>query len=122
VTRPLSQNQKTFNKVIRHARKQRAKSITPNGVQDRCLYRGPNGLMCFVGPLIPNKRYRPEMEDHPLCADGGQNMVTNLMRELGHDLNLCQHLQGIHDAFPVSEWEEKFQEVAREFGLVMPKK
>lgn len=53
--------------------------------------------------------------------EGINNSVTNLMCELGHDLNLCQNLQGIHDAFPVSEWEEEFQVVANQFGLTMPK-
>jgi hypothetical protein len=121
VTRPLSPNQKTFNKVVRHARKQRAKSITPKGDQDRCLYRGPEGRRCFVGALIPNKHYTAEMES-VVCSEYQDNVVTNLLCELGHDLKLCEYLQHIHDVFPVRQWEKKFEEVAREFDLVMPEK
>lgn len=29
-----------------------------------CLYRGPDGCRCFVGWLIPEEQYKPEMEGY----------------------------------------------------------
>ena len=44
--------QAAFNKVARHLLRQNAKSTNKDG---ECLYRGPNGLRCAVGALIPRR-------------------------------------------------------------------
>lgn len=36
--------------------------------QTVCLYRGPNGLMCGIGPFIPDEKYTPEMEGNSCTA------------------------------------------------------
>lgn len=42
--------QELFDAVVRHAYKQRVKSVIyEEGSIPRCQYRGPNGLRCFFG-------------------------------------------------------------------------
>lgn len=102
--------QETFDTVVRHLRTQGCKSIADGA----CMYRGPDGLKCAVGCLIPDDDYRPEMESQAACALGS---VGRLLHDLGHDLSLINALQLVHDSWNVENWESAFQETADRFGL-----
>lgn len=102
--------QATFNKVVRHLRKQGKKSM--DDVQ--CLYRSPDGLKCAAGCLIPNKLYKPSFEGNVI---NDNNEVTRLINKLGYNSNLVRKLQYIHDQYDVLDWEWGFRETADEFKL-----
>jgi len=92
--------QEVFDKAVNGIRAQGRRSI---GSDDRCLYRGPNGLKCAVGQLIPNEEYAENMESLSLIEICGQarphtkptiaSLATHydLLLELqtAHDVGLC---------------------------------
>lgn len=51
--------QQIFDQVAAHLLKQGVRSVDD---QTRCLYRGPNGLMCAAGCLIADEEYKPEFD------------------------------------------------------------
>jgi hypothetical protein len=59
-------NQEIFDTVALHLIKQGKQSI--DAAKGMCLYRGPNGLKCAVGCLIPDEVYDPSMEDECIKA------------------------------------------------------
>lgn len=114
--------QETLDIVINGLRAQGCKSIgeyaskigsaeTTTG----CCYRGANGTKCAAGQLIPNDKYKPEMEGL-ICSN--DNNVRAVLLEEGHDLSLCRKLQTIHDCYEPYEWEEKFRNLADGWNLV----
>lgn len=111
--------QEIFDKVVNHLRKQNAKSVDP--VTNTCLYRGPNGMKCAVGCIIPDKDYLPEMEgktckysDIHSEKDG---IVGRYLYKNNLPFNLLYELQLIHDEADVKYWEEEFRVLALEKGL-----
>jgi hypothetical protein len=113
VSKRLSQNQKTFNKVARHLLKQKQKSVVANST--RCLYRGPNGLRCAIGCLIPNRLYNESMEDK--CADHFE--ISPILQQLGHDSYFCDRLQTIHDKYEPVEWRSALEKFTKEYNLTL---
>ena len=84
--------QGTFDTVLAHARKQGKKSLAHND-QSSCLYRNEDGLMCFVGVLIPDDRYQETMENQTANYEGEaihKKEVGNLLKELGYDTTFCR--------------------------------
>ncbi len=110
--------QQTFNKVVRHLRRQGVQSSRTG----RCLYRGPDDTKCAVGCLIPDELYQLGMEG---CSSMGNPMSTCL-RLLGHDVGLCGNLQRAHDSYmPGGRYEEQGLEwalecIAEKHGLNVP--
>lgn len=106
--------QETFDIVVAHLRRQGQKSKLKTG-KIKCLYRGPRGLKCAAGCLIPDELYSPEMEGKTWWQ-----LTTKYpqLNELGHDLRLVDVLQATHDLFPVYVWEAKFKLIARLQNLV----
>ncbi len=104
--------QEAFETMVRHLRKQGKKSRNAMGA---CLYRGPNGLRCAVGCLIPDDQYTRSIEGKP--ADFAARDVPALS-DIGPAL-LCE-MQSVHDDLAVSEWEECFEELAQVFKLTLP--
>jgi hypothetical protein len=115
MSKRLSPAQKTFNKIVRSLRKQGVKSLKP-GTTDVCLYRGPGGIRCGVGWIIPNRVYRKSMEG----TSAGYDEIADVIRDSGHDVDVAQDMQHCHDGFPVEEWENRFQIVANKYGLKIP--
>lgn len=55
--------QEIFDKVWEYAKTmERPSNIVVEGL---CMYRGPGGNKCFVGILIPDEVYSPDMEGLP---------------------------------------------------------
>jgi hypothetical protein len=81
-----------------------------SGIMPYCKYRAPNGLKCFVGELIPDEVYKPEMEGM---------MATELFisfpefRELFVEDKrikmILSLLQVIHDVDHPDEWESRLE-------------
>lgn len=100
--------QETFDIVVSALRIQGCKSR--KGL--RCAYRGNNGLKCAVGHLIPDEDYSAEFE----CLSPYHKSIRPVLKNLGHDIDLCAQLQAIHDIS--DNWEYKWQELARKHDLI----
>ena len=111
--------QKTFNTVLRHAREQGKKALNFGNPLCKCAYRNRDGLKCFVGCLIPDKRYRARFEGN----NAGCGEIAELLQELGHDVKLCVQLQQVHDSLYnmrspiVTQWERQFVKIASSHEL-----
>lgn len=115
-------DQTALNAVVAHSRKQPEKSQSPFGAG--CQYRGPHGLMCFVGALIPE----PEMQQM-LSRNESLNTrcVTEVVREpeiedLFSQVNpaLLSRIQKVHDTKRVQDWDAALRRVARDCELAFP--
>lgn len=111
--------QEIFDKVVKHLLKQGEKSATIREDEGtRCLYRGPNGLMCAVGCLIPDEEYTDFMEDCPVGGLPSYCTVGSFVYELvGEHRTLLQDLQHIHDNYEVENWRHLLREYANDHCL-----
>jgi hypothetical protein len=117
-------DQEIFNLVADHLLKQGRKSQTADALQ--CFYRGPDGLKCAIGVLIPDEFYGPRFEDtssvenlleqepvlRALLFEGADTIEKMDRRD-----ELLASLQSIHDCFEVDTWKTKLDKLARELGL-----
>jgi hypothetical protein len=101
--------QVVFDKVAEHLLTQKERSEYP--VNCACLYRGPKGLKCAAGCLIPDSDYNEEME--------GKSWSTLVSSGIIPDTNnyLIGRLQRVHDVFDPIEWLTKLHELATEMNL-----
>ena len=106
-------NQEVFTKVKNHLLSQMKHS--KNG--ESCLYRGPDGLKCAIGALIPDDLYTPDLEsndiDHLLeiCPE-----IASLFH--GVDGELLAGLQILHDHQPPSQWSAELRAIAATYNLI----
>lgn len=108
-------NQEAFDTMVRHLRKQGRKS--QDDERQTCLYRGPNGLKCAVGALIPDEEYRPEWDEKGMSAS---KIVKCCHALQGVDSNLLSIMQTIHDHCSITNWEAHFKSTASNYGLTLP--
>jgi hypothetical protein len=111
-------NQQAFDTMVQHLRKQRQKSR--NSGCGTCLYRGPDGLKCAVGVLIPDELYSKEMEgqaiDRLLISE--RNTFPELSKLFdGVNELLLDGMQDIHDFHEPDRWESHFKSIADEYNL-----
>jgi hypothetical protein len=113
-------NQETFDKVVTALRAQGKPSVNPE--TNECMYRGPNGIKCAAGHLIPDDEYKPKFEGYRVDAD----TIISIIQDNGHDIALVKELQFAHDSSAdltsnnkefMKELEKQFQEVAIKFDL-----
>ncbi len=110
--------QQAFTKMVKHLRKQGVQSASTRG-RALCRYRGPNGLMCAVGCLIPDNLYKKSFEG--VAVLGLYNTLGGtLFKNVSHDV--LSDMQQVHDNFSPSQWEDGFERVARQYHLTLPKK
>lgn len=117
----MSPEQKAFNKAYRGLASQGfERSTAPtDGNHDQCLYRGPGGRKCAAGWLIPDRKYKPEME-----ASG---IVTYVLDEGLYDFDgldgrFLLTLQRAHDnGLSPRSMKQRLAEFATEFGLTVPR-
>lgn len=108
-----SQIQPLFDKVVLAMRRQGY--IRSTGAAEACTYRGEDGLRCFVGHLIPDRSYRPDMEGATvnMLHESGQ-VFSTLTYEA---LEFLEHLQSIHDDEPPKRWEAALADLAEDYDL-----
>jgi hypothetical protein len=113
----MKTRQEIFDIVSRHLLSQGIKSIDMSGT---CLYRGPNGLKCAVGCLIPDDLYRQQLEmqgvdacdvlyvleDVEICERDDENMIRFL-----------RDLQNLHDGTVPAFWREELNQLANRWGI-----
>lgn len=85
--------QELYDYIVEAIVKQGRPSVGDN---DRCLYRGPDGLKCAYGHVIPDSLYSEELEGESveILADRGKFPETLQEHEA-----LLQNLQYAHDTF-----------------------
>ncbi len=104
-------NQEVFDYVVNALRLQNERSIR----EGSCVYRGPDGLKCAAGHLIPD-------EDYKSCFEGRSVMMLSnaevaiYFKNNQFDINLVCDLQEIHDSYEVCNWERRFKELAETSG------
>ena len=107
--------QQAFDIMVQHLRQQGRPS---RDEVDGCQYRGPDGLKCAVGALIPDELYNERMESkniYSLIKDGKFPALTELFA--GINIHVLSDLQDTHDFNEPARWEQLFKECAEEFGL-----
>jgi hypothetical protein len=123
----MTMKQEAFNTVAIALRKQRVASYSPSS---GCVYRGPNGLKCAVGHLIPDSQYKKEMEnvgashllikyDIPALKSGDDNFVELLDdMQSAHDSCLADY-GGSESTIRngLKAWQAKMREIAEQYGL-----
>jgi hypothetical protein len=106
--------QQTFDIVARHLLQQNCKCE----VRGRCVYRGPGGLKCAAGILIPDELYDRNFEGEAVFYDSrGGTPVAQIIKQQGHNIPLVSDLQNVHDAFDECDWPCRLKKVAKEHEL-----
>lgn len=67
--------QEIFDTVFTKLYEQGKQSVDPE-LPHTCMYRGPDGMKCAAGFLIPDELYRPEMEN---ISIGGHGPIDGCM-------------------------------------------
>lgn len=113
--------QEIYNKIKTHLLKQgRRSQLVVNGFPSRCLYRGPEGLSCALGPFIPDEMYETEFESYaPTCPTNKAYRQMPLVKRLSNaissttgakterDFDFLGELQGIHDGVEPKKWADR---------------
>lgn len=109
-------NQEAFNRVYAHLLKQgKRSSIINDDGDEQCQYRGPGGLMCAVGCLIPDAEYQPSSEGLPASA-----VAVRTPSLSGVSVGMLNELQDVHDDRIPSDWEGELRRIAEERCLTVP--
>lgn len=127
--------QEIFDKVVLHAHQQNRKSVAGvpeggiGGIEEKCLYRGPEGTKCFVGALIPDELYHPRLESHGVFSNDVRQVLTEagvIPEAFGvgdpsfsniDAIGFLREIQLIHDNMFVTSWPRHFQNLATKHGL-----
>ena len=83
-----------------------------------CFYRGPNGLKCAIGMLIPDELYKARFEGQ----SAGESGVINVLIKIGvpntiEYANFLENLQGVHDDYHTDKWDRELVNFAHHYGL-----
>lgn len=122
--------QEIFDKVVNHMLTQGKRSAVqrPYLTSQACLYRGPDGLKCAVGCLIPDSEYSTAFDDPDINTGVAQLLAVmpkfgSALREGGVDtddrriVSMLASLQNVHDEFKPRDWRQQLESKARIFGL-----
>ena len=103
--------QETFNELLIHMRALNGPAVNDEGT---CIYRFPNGEAgCPVGRMIPNHLYKEEMEENVATHD----IIAAVLESEGHNVELCQLVQFIHDEKIKERWEDCMNVLAKAINL-----
>ena len=97
--------QEIFDTVATHLFRQGHQAINNDGA---CLYRAPNGDMCAVGVLIPDKYYNKNFEMLPVSA-----ICSQIPEWLTVHNMLLIELQRVHDSKGNWQTEERLRNALR---------
>jgi hypothetical protein len=93
------ERQEVFDTVARHLHKQGVASVD---LDETCLYRGPDGLRCAIGVLIPDSVYRSDMEYEKIRVIADYDGMPAFIADPGNE-DFLVYLQYVHDEFmPIS--------------------
>jgi len=83
-----------------------------------CMYRGPNGLKCAIGMLIPDELYEEGFEGKSASSSG----VIKALVEAGVPYTVgykdfLDNLQDVHDDHQTGDWERELVNFAHHYDL-----
>jgi hypothetical protein len=90
--------QELYDYIVEAIVKQGRPSVGDN---DRCLYRGPDGLKCAYGHVHPDSMYSEDMENTGVLQ---LRLKGRLPKSLVPHVDLISYLQDAHDA--ASRWAD----------------
>ena len=115
--------QEIFDKVAPHLFTQGCRSSADAAdFFASCLYRGPNGMSCAVGVLIPDELYDPEMETITITNlvnddEGGWNLPSWMKEKV----EFLTSLQVTHDCpgnwESTADMQQELRKVAANYKL-----
>ena len=105
--------QQIFDTVATHLSDQGEQSLNKGG---DCMYRGPKGLKCAVGRLIPDDIYVTGMEGRKVSALVVEFIVPDFFMVDDNQVVLEQ-LQSVHDCREVEEWKEGLENLCSALNL-----
>lgn len=109
----LMTQQEIFNTVKKHLLSQNERSVEGTA----CRYRGPRGLKCAAGILIPDSEYTESMEGKGWpCGKTTTSPLRNIADKLGHN-NLIRNLQIVHDSYDPTHWPAQLKNVSTNYEL-----
>jgi hypothetical protein len=108
--------QEVFDRIARHLLRQGQKSKKADS--NACLYRGPEGLKCAVGILIPDTLYSEKLEDRMVTDSRVWEALEKAGIVRSRDMEaLLVCLQVVHDSYRPVNWRAELREVAERFDL-----
>jgi len=117
--------QSVLETVVNHLAVQKQKSAIevrdPNYGTSKnisCRYRGPKGLKCAVGAIIPDEIYDENWEGW--CISGiifPEESEIGIFSRDSYNTAFLQRLQCVHDNYPVWDWYNHFIQIAEEYSL-----
>lgn len=107
--------QELFNTVVVGLRKQGKKSYLEGSI---CAYRSPDGSKCAAGQVLPDEKYKPEMERHAVFQIEVKSIFDEVVGETNIPLLIA--LQRVHDCNDIHVWEREWAGIAKQYGLNLP--
>lgn len=105
--------QEILDKVCERAKDKRKALANRRPDDTLCAYRTKDGLRCFVGALIPDEMYSPELEGQAACS-----LPLKFADYFGaNNMPFLDDLQQVHDQWEPHEWEARLRFIAKDYGL-----
>jgi hypothetical protein len=111
--------QEIFEKVLEGISSQGYKKS--ESITGRCMYRGPNGLKCAAGHLIPDEMYNPMMESKGIIYLINEFKMPNYFCS---NSELIYKLQVWHDFYLdcISNAYDRLKEISEQYNVEIPEK
>jgi hypothetical protein len=110
--------QQIFDKVYQGLASQNFRQSSSAG--GRCLYRGPDGLKCAIGWLIPDDEYHESFEKLPIIGIAKQSQATCKIMESPVNFEFSNELQLAHDHIESQGIRQNLEFMARKHNLTIP--
>lgn len=109
-------DQELFDKVAKHLLTQKIRSVglySKGAPVMQCMYRGPNGLKCAVGCIIPDELYDPSFEGKAINSLKISNALIDAGIVSEGQILLLAELQSLHDVSSPNNWDHQLRVLAR---------
>lgn len=107
----MHSKQRTFDLIVAHLRKQRVPALRKVTLL--------NGFRTVGTSLLPNHLYNPEFEGLRTSSDNRR--LLDVLHILGHDIELVQDFEIVHDTVSPNYWERHFRQIAAKHKLTYKK-
>jgi len=94
------------------------KSRALNGAA--CLYRGPYGLKCAVGHIIPDEIYDPKWDAYIGSIQEVCEASSDVAALIGSEIEFAREMQRAHDTADEGSMRGRFILLAEKHGLALP--
>ena len=117
--------QEIFNRVCEHAVTQNAKSenYDCDSPVYGCAYRGDDGRKCFLGVLITDEAYDPDLEGKTVASCSVRRALESSgIQSTGEPRKwyFLSQLQDVHDDHEPHEWPRELRNLGDKYNLAIP--